>query len=114
MPPHHPGQPSTPGGASSTVPQSRVLAERRWRLGLHSRGHPSALMAELYRVLQVTTAPLSSSPFPHMLSHTVPHAAVSGRGVEEDGAIQPQVPEGHQAAEPQAEHVRSDMGWKIA
>ena len=32
--------------------QQRVLAERRWRLGLHARGHPSALMAELYRVLQ--------------------------------------------------------------
>lgn len=37
----------------ASVPQQRLLAERRWRLGMHARGHPSALMAELYRVLQV-------------------------------------------------------------
>jgi 5'-AMP-activated protein kinase catalytic alpha subunit len=35
------------------LPQQRVVAERRWRLGVAARGHPSALMAELYRVLQV-------------------------------------------------------------
>ncbi|KAG2500353.1 hypothetical protein HYH03_001927 [Edaphochlamys debaryana] len=38
---------------SSSTPQQRLVAERRWRLGVHARGHPSALMAELYRVLQL-------------------------------------------------------------
>jgi hypothetical protein len=43
------------GGASDGhgLPQQRLVAERKWRLGWHARGHPSALMAELYRVLQV-------------------------------------------------------------
>lgn len=40
------------GADHSSLPQQRLLAERKWRLGLHVRGHPSALMAELYRVLQ--------------------------------------------------------------
>ncbi|KAJ9505516.1 hypothetical protein QJQ45_021086, partial [Haematococcus lacustris] len=40
------------GGAAGGAPSQRVLAERRWRLGVHARGHPSALMAELLRVLQ--------------------------------------------------------------
>ncbi|GLI66826.1 hypothetical protein VaNZ11_010801 [Volvox africanus] len=39
--------------AAAGTPQQRLVAERRWRLGVHSRGHPSALMAELYRVLQL-------------------------------------------------------------
>ncbi len=43
------------GGGSGGTPQQRLVAERRWRLGVHARGHPSALMAELYRVLQVGT-----------------------------------------------------------
>lgn len=38
--------------SSGQAPQQRLVAERRWRLGVHARGHPSALMAELYRVLQ--------------------------------------------------------------
>jgi len=33
-------------------PQQRIIAERRWRLGVHSRQHPSTLMAELYQSLQ--------------------------------------------------------------
>ncbi|KAK9829879.1 hypothetical protein WJX72_008401 [[Myrmecia] bisecta] len=33
------------------MPQQRVVVERRWRLGVHSRGHPSAIMAEIYRTL---------------------------------------------------------------
>ena len=55
--------PPPPGGYGHALPpgslpaggitNQRVHAERRWRLGLHSRGHPSALMAELYRVLQL-------------------------------------------------------------
>jgi 5'-AMP-activated protein kinase catalytic alpha subunit len=44
------------GGDSQGLPQQRLLAERKWRLGLTVRGHPSALMAELYRVLQVRPA----------------------------------------------------------
>jgi 5'-AMP-activated protein kinase catalytic alpha subunit len=43
------------GGAADGhgLPQQRLVAERKWRLGWHAKGHPSALMAELYRVLQV-------------------------------------------------------------
>jgi hypothetical protein len=29
------------------------MAERKWRLGVHARGHPSLLMNELLRVMQV-------------------------------------------------------------
>mmetsp|Transcript_43989 Transcript_43989/g.113929 ORF Transcript_43989/g.113929 Transcript_43989/m.113929 type:complete len:517 (+) Transcript_43989:331-1881(+) len=32
--------------------QQRVIAQRKWRLGVQSRQHPSTLMAELYRALQ--------------------------------------------------------------
>lgn len=49
----HPGSVSGVGGDHQGLPQQRLLAERKWRLGLAVRGHPSALMAELYRVLQV-------------------------------------------------------------
>ena len=35
------------------MPAQRLVAERRWRLGVHSRGHPSAIVAELLRALQV-------------------------------------------------------------
>lgn len=45
--PHHPGMNQSQG-----LPQQRVVAERKWRLGVHARGHPSSMMAELYRVLQ--------------------------------------------------------------
>ncbi|MEW5318425.1 MAG: hypothetical protein WDW38_009648 [Sanguina aurantia] len=31
--------------------QQRLTTDRKWRLGVHARGHPSALMLELYRVL---------------------------------------------------------------
>lgn len=41
-------------GDGHGLPQQRLVAERKWRLGWHARGHPSALMAEVYRVLQVT------------------------------------------------------------
>lgn len=39
--------------SSNSMPHQRLVAERKWRLGIHARGHPSSLMAELYRVLQV-------------------------------------------------------------
>ena len=38
------------------MPAQRLVAERRWRLGVHSRGHPSAVVAELLRALQVRAA----------------------------------------------------------
>ncbi len=34
------------------MPQQRLVAERRWRLGVQSRGHPSAIIAELLRALR--------------------------------------------------------------
>ncbi|GFR41578.1 hypothetical protein Agub_g2299 [Astrephomene gubernaculifera] len=44
---------ATSAAGGGGTPQQRLVAERRWRLGVHARGHPSALMAELYRVLQL-------------------------------------------------------------
>lgn len=38
-------------GSSQALTAQRLVAERRWRLGAHARGHPSRLMAELYRAL---------------------------------------------------------------
>ena len=36
------------------MPQQRLVAERRWRLGVQSRGHPSAIIAELLRALRTS------------------------------------------------------------
>ena len=36
----------------SMLPQQRMVAERRWRLAMQSRGHPSHVMAEVYRCLE--------------------------------------------------------------
>ncbi len=32
-------------------PGQRVVAERRWRLGVHSRGHPHRIIEDLLRAL---------------------------------------------------------------
>ena len=42
----------TTAGGSGMMPQQRLVADRRWRLGVHSRSHPSAIVAELLRGLQ--------------------------------------------------------------
>jgi len=47
-----PGMSHPSSSNNSSMPQQRLVAERKWRLGVHARGHPSALMAELFRVLQ--------------------------------------------------------------
>lgn len=52
----HPG-----AGSGGALPQQRLVAERKWRLGVSARGHPSALMAELYRALQVGTLVCASA-----------------------------------------------------
>ncbi|GBF87975.1 snf1-related kinase [Raphidocelis subcapitata] len=39
------------GAAAAAAVVARLLAERRWRLGVAARGHPSMLMGELYRAL---------------------------------------------------------------
>lgn len=39
---------------STAMPQQRLVAERRWRLGVQSRGHPSAIVAELLRALRAS------------------------------------------------------------
>ncbi len=33
------------------APAQRVVAERRWRLGVHSRGHPHRIIEDLLRAL---------------------------------------------------------------
>lgn len=35
------------------MPQQRLVAERRWRLGSISGGHPSAIVADVLRTLQL-------------------------------------------------------------
>ncbi|WIA14302.1 hypothetical protein OEZ85_002836 [Tetradesmus obliquus] len=63
------------------LPQQRLVAERKWRLGWHARGHPSALMAELYRVLQsnqVSWKKLGPYNLNSSSSHTLGGAAGDG------------------------------------
>jgi 5'-AMP-activated protein kinase catalytic alpha subunit len=54
-----PGLAAFPSGVMATSrsntslqPAPRLVVERRWRLGLCSRAHPSSIMQELYRTLQ--------------------------------------------------------------
>lgn len=42
---------SQPSGQPNTLPQPRLIAERRWRLGGVSRDHPSAIMSKLMRFM---------------------------------------------------------------
>ncbi|KAI8466197.1 MAG: kinase-like domain-containing protein [Monoraphidium minutum] len=53
-PAQHPGAVPPGGGGGGALPQQRLVAERKWRLGVAARGHPSALMAELYRAHQIS------------------------------------------------------------
>lgn len=39
---------SMAGLTGASAPAGRVVVERRWRLGLPCRGHPSAIMQELF------------------------------------------------------------------
>jgi hypothetical protein len=41
----------SPQSSGGLAPQQRVVAERRWRLGVHSRGHPHRIIDELLRAL---------------------------------------------------------------
>lgn len=45
----------SPQSSGSVAPQQRVVAERRWRLGVHSRGHPHRIIDELLRALLAHT-----------------------------------------------------------
>lgn len=40
-----------PGGSPTAAPAGRVVAERRWRLGAHTRAHPAAAVADLLAAL---------------------------------------------------------------
>lgn len=42
---------SQPHGSAKALPQPRVVAERKWQLGQHSRDHPSAIMSKLMRFM---------------------------------------------------------------
>lgn len=46
------GMMATSRSNASLQPAPRLVVERRWRLGLSSRAHPSSIMQELYRTLQ--------------------------------------------------------------
>lgn len=50
---HPPGRTGGLGISHHSQVQQRLITDRKWRLGVHARGHPSALMLELYRVLLV-------------------------------------------------------------
>ena len=45
------GMMSQPHGSSKPLTQSRVVAERKWQLGQHTRDHPSAIMSKLMRFM---------------------------------------------------------------
>ena len=45
------GMMSQPHGAAKSLPQPRVVAERKWQLGQYSRDHPSAIMSKLMRFM---------------------------------------------------------------
>ena len=49
---HYTGMMTAATAGPGLLPQQRLVAERRWQLGAHSRGHPSALVAEVMRALQ--------------------------------------------------------------
>lgn len=84
----------------ASMPQQRLVAERRWRLGMQSRGHPSAIIAELLRALRASQVPAipghrqavhavacavllarkrpSIIPFPPVISYTKPRRCATG------------------------------------
>ena len=39
-------------GSHGAMPQQRLVAVRKWRLGTTTRGHPSAIVADVLRTLQ--------------------------------------------------------------
>ena len=39
------------------MPQQRLVAVRKWRLGTTTRGHPSAIVADVLRTLQAHRIP---------------------------------------------------------
>ena len=39
-------------GSHGAMPQQRLVAVRKWRLGTTTRGHPSAIIADVLRTLQ--------------------------------------------------------------
>lgn len=45
------GMMSQPHNTAKSLPQPRVVAERKWQLGQHSRDHPSAIMSKLMRFM---------------------------------------------------------------
>lgn len=58
----------------ASMPQQRLVAERQWRLGMQSRGHPSAIIAELLRALRASQVPAISGH--HQAVHAVACAAL--------------------------------------
>lgn len=50
---HPSGMMTTARSTGSLQPAPRLVVERRWRLGVGSRGHPGQIMQELYRGLMV-------------------------------------------------------------
>jgi hypothetical protein len=40
-----------PQSTGQAAPGQRLVAERRWRLGVHSRGHPHRIIEDLLRAL---------------------------------------------------------------
>ena len=63
------------GGPGSHLPQQRLVAERKWRLGSHLKGHPSALMAELYRAMAVS----GGAGLGEIVGHGLQARALNGR-----------------------------------
>ena len=45
------GMMSQPHGSANPLPQPRLIAERRWRLGSVTHEHPSGIMSKLMRFM---------------------------------------------------------------
>jgi len=57
---------------SPTNLHHRVVADRKWALGLQSRAHPTEIMAEVFRALQALEVTWKKVPGGWRVSHTLP------------------------------------------
>lgn len=79
-------QPTGQAQPPQSAPQQRLVAERKWRLGVHARGHPSALMAELYRSFQANQVSWKKiGPYNLKCRKTVPFYTSRANRMSDDG-----------------------------
>ncbi|GAB4817310.1 hypothetical protein N2152v2_004356 [Parachlorella kessleri] len=87
----HPSGMMSPSRSSSSLqPAPRLVVERRWRLGLSSRAHPSTIMQEVYRGLHQLGVHWKKNGAYNVKCRAVlllrPPAAPAPQGASEQGA----------------------------